>query len=65
MRASKVPKGKTFLQGTSAAMLHKKTRAVDSGEDALRYLTIYQRKTGREIVGITRSLGMSAETSRR
>ena len=65
MRTSKVPKGVDFLRGTSAATLHKKARGSDSGEDALRYLAMYNRKEGREIVDIANGIGVSAETIRR
>ena len=65
MRTSRVPKGADFLRGMSAATLHKRARGSGSGEDALRYLAMYQRKTGMEIAGIASSLGVSAETVRR
>ena len=65
MRTSKVPKGTAFLRGTSAATLHKMAKDAGDGEDAIRYLAMYQRKMGREIVDIAESLGLSAETARR
>ena len=65
MKTSKIPKGTAFLRGTSGATLHKMAKDAVDGEDAIRYLAMYQRKMGREIVDIAENLGVSAETARR
>ena len=65
MREAEAPKGKAFLPGTSATTLRKMAKDADNGNDALRYIAMFQRKIGMEYDDIARSLGISIETARR